>query len=119
MAKESDSGRYRFVWIVLTNNGKITSILLIPKLWFVFVLSTVDVIVDWILDSAKTKPAIQDSSAVLFVTLAEARILMQLCQDLIQRRYWMIALQMLELLLDGPAGQLIIFALLQKVPMLT
>jgi hypothetical protein len=72
-----------------------------------------------IFDSSKTKAAIQNSSTVLLVALAEARILMELRQDLIQRWYRMIALQVLQFLLDRATSQLIILALLQKVPVVT
>ena len=95
MAEQSHAGGYRLVWIVLANDRKLTSIGLIPELWFIFVLSTVNVIVNWIFDSTKTKAAVQDSTAVLLVALAEAWILVQLRQDFVQRWNRMIALQML------------------------
>jgi len=78
VAEQSHACGYRLVWIVLANNCKLSTIGLIPELWFVFVLSAVNVIVDWIFDSSKAKAAIQHCSTVLLVALAEARILMQL-----------------------------------------
>ena len=78
MAKQRHACGYRLVWIVLANDGKLTSIGLIPELWLIFVLSTVNVVVNWILDATKTKAAVQDSTAVLLIALAEAWILVQL-----------------------------------------
>ena len=49
-------------------------------------------VVYWIFDSTKTKATVEDCSAVLLVALAEARILVQLRQDLVQRWYRMVAL---------------------------
>ena len=100
MPKQSDSGRYCFVWIVLAWHREFASILLlIPELRVVFLLGGVYVIVDRILYSSETKPSIENSSAVLFVSLAEARVLVELRENLVQRRYRMIVLQVLELLL--------------------
>lgn len=95
MAEQSHACRYRLVWIVLTDDSKITSVRLIPELRFVFVRRPVNVIVNWIFYSPKTKATVEDRSAVLFIALAEARILMELRQDLVQRWYRMVALQML------------------------
>jgi len=76
LAEQCHARGYRFVWIVLTDDCKLSAVCLISKLWLIFVLSTIDVIVNWIFDSSKTKAAVQDSSAIFLVALAEARILM-------------------------------------------
>lgn len=104
VAEERDAGRDGLVWIVLPDDGKLPSILLISEWRLVFVCGAVDVVVDWILDPTETEPAVEHCSAVLFVALAEARILVELREDLVQGRYRMVALQMLQLLLNRPAG---------------
>lgn len=69
-------------------------------------------IINWILDSSETEPSIQNCSAIFFIALAEARILMQLSQYLVKSWDRMVALKVLEFLLDGPAGLLFVLAFL-------
>lgn len=75
-------------------------------------------VINWIFDSTKTKSTVEDSPTIFFITLTEAWVLVQLRQDFIQRRDWVVALQVLQLLLYGPAGQLVVLALLEEVAVL-
>ena len=100
-------------------HSKLATILLVPELWIIFLLGRVYVVVDRIINSSKTKPSIQNSSAVLFVSLSEAWVLVELRENFVQRRYRMIALQMLQLFLYGSTSKLVILALLQEMPLVT
>jgi hypothetical protein len=52
-------------------------------------------VINWILDTSKTKATIENRSAVFFISLTEAGVLMKLCENFIQGGYWVIALQIL------------------------
>ena len=74
---------------------------------WVLVLLTIDVVVDWILQSTKAQSSIKDSSAVLFVTLAKTWVLVKLRENLIQTRYSL--RQALQFLLNRLWCHLLIF----------
>ena len=72
-------------------------------------------VIDWILYSPEAKSAVKHSPAIFLVALTEAGVLMQLRENLVQRGNWVVALQMLEFLLNRFASQLIVLALLQEM----
>lgn len=71
-------------------------------------ISAVNVVVDGVLDAAEAEAAVQDCSTVLLVALAKAWVLVELGQDLVECRHRMVGGQVLELLLDRLAGQLLV-----------
>lgn len=75
----------------------------------------VHMIVDGVLDATKAETAVKHSATVLFVALAEARILVQLREYLVQCRYRMIVLQTLQLLLDRLRLQQLLLGLLRHL----
>jgi len=116
LSQQSNSRGHGFALAVRSDHRELASILLIQLiaiLAFAFIGSgAVNVIIDWILNSAEAEATVEDRPAILLVTLTEAGVLMQLRQDLVQRWDRMVTLQMFELLLYGFAGQLIILCLL-------
>ena len=54
--------------------------------------SSINMIINRILDASKVEAAIQDGPTVFFVTLTETRVLVQLSEDLIQGWDWVVAL---------------------------
>ena len=84
LPKEGNTSTHGFRLIILANDCKLAAIGLVAILTCLpLVLHSVYLIVYWILDSSETESSIKNSSAVLFVSLAEAWILMQLIQDFI------------------------------------
>jgi len=67
-----------------------------------------NVIINWIFYTSEAESAIEDSSAVLLVSLAESRVLVELGQDLVQGGHRVLAWQTLELFLYRFCGQLFI-----------
>ena len=96
MSEQSDTGRRSFGLTTSSYHGKLTTILLIKlisELTFGFVCGrSINMIIYWVFDSTKAEATIKDCPAVLFVSLAEARVLVELRENLVQRRYRMIAL---------------------------
>ena len=87
------------------------------RLAFVCCTTSVNMIINGILNSTEAKAAVKDCPAILFVSLTETGVLMELREDFVQSWNRMIALQILQLLLDGPACQLIVLAFLKKMAM--
>ena len=58
-------------------------------------ISSIYMIVNRILNSTKTEPSVKNSSAVFFVSLTKARVLMELRQYLVESWYWMMGWQIL------------------------
>ena len=70
-------------------------------------IPSVDMVVYRILNSTETEAAVQNRSAVLLVTLAEARVLVQLSQYLIESWHRMVSREVLQLLLYRLTRQLL------------
>jgi hypothetical protein len=109
--------------LLVLSNPKLARALLIELgrvLIFVLVCSgSIQMVVYRIFDATKVESAIKDRPAVFFISLAKARVLMELSQYFVQCWYWMVALQILELLLNGFTCQLIILCLLEEVAVMT
>ena len=69
---------------------------LIIKLISVFIqelcLIVVDVVEYWILNAAKVESAIKNCSTIVFISLSETRILMELSQDFVKSWNWSVLL---------------------------
>lgn len=63
-------------------------------------ISTVNVVVDRVLNPSEAEASVEDGAAVLFVPLAKAWVLVELGQDLVERWHRMVGREVLELFLD-------------------
>lgn len=75
----------------------------------------IHVVIDGILDAAKAETAVKYGTTVFFVALAEARVLVQLREYLVQCRDRVIVLQALQLLLDRLRLQHLLLGLLRHL----
>ena len=136
LAQQRDSLRYFLLLTSLTNHCELTSIRLYLAVCSIGWLSrryrpsSINMIINRILDASEIEAAIQDGPAVFLVTLTEARVLMKLSEDFIQGWNWvvallhvchnlisqtlpdLIALKVLQLFLNRFRCQLIIFTFL-------
>ena len=112
LSQQSDAGRYGFGLSIRAHHAELAGTLLIDcitELTFVLIRRrSVEVVVDGVLDASEAEAAVQDCPAILFVSLAETRILMQLREYFVEGWNRVVTLQILQLLLYGLAGQLIV-----------
>ena len=98
LAQERDPLRHLLLLTALTNYCELASIWLYlavcSSAWLGrrYWPSSINMIINRILDASKVEAAIQDGPTVFFVTLTETRILVQLSEDLIQGWDWVVAL---------------------------
>lgn len=78
---------------MLTNYLESLMIFGLTTIWLLLLrvkLSSVAIYVikDGVLNSSEIKTAVKHSSAIIFISLPETRVLMQLCQNFIQTWHW-------------------------------
>ena len=101
------------IWLL--NLVGIRLVIIIQNVFLSWLGLTVNVIVDWVLDATEGESSIENGSAVFFVALSEAWVLVKLSQDFIERRHRQVMWQVLQFVLDLLAGKLLLFFLLLKL----
>jgi len=97
-------------WLVRVLVGQVVGadVAALGPRWLNCWISPVNMVVDGVLNATKAKAPVEDGAAVLLVALAEAWVLVELGQDLVERGDGMVGWEVLELLLDGLACQLLV-----------
>ena len=97
-------------WLVRVLVGQVVGadVAALGPRWLNCWIPSVNMVVDGVLNATKAKAPVEDGAAVLLVALAEAWVLVELSQDLVERWDGMVGWEVLELLLDGLACQLLV-----------
>jgi hypothetical protein len=118
-ALSSVEGNVCVLYMVLHSSMEVALHLILVHRWLDICPS--QMIVDWILYSAKAKPSVEDCPAIFLVSLSETRVLMKLSQYFIEcwhlNLVWHVFQVIVDLVLIVPLenGQPLCFSLFQKV----